>query len=293
MPRALYISRRACLLGLITPALALAQQNRLNEAPPPGDWSCPMDPDYHASKPGVCPRCGMTLVLHVPDRIEFPFEMSQSPELLHPGGTVTLTFRILDPRTGKPVRRFEIVHEKLIHLFIVHENLEFFAHVHPVLQPDGSFTLPVKLPYAGMYRLLADFYPSGSTPQLAIQTLYVPGSCQAEPLKPSLEPSKSVNLTARLRLDPEQPLAGFETKLFYTLDPAVGLERYLGAWAHMLAVSQDLVDMIHTHPFIADGGPSMQFNLLLPRPGLYRVWTQFQRQGEVNTVVFTIPVKAL
>lgn len=291
------ISRRTCLLSLMAPAIAAAQQkgqeNRLNDTPPPGDWSCPMDPDYHSSKPGKCPRCGMTLVLHIPDRIEFPFEVSQAPELLHPGDTVLLTMRALDPATGKPVKHFEIVHEKLIHLFIVHENLEFFAHVHPVLQPDGSFTLRVKLPLPGMYRMLADFYPSGSVPQLAVQTLFVSGDCKHVPIQPSLDPSKSVNLTASLRLDPEQPLAGFESKLFYTLNPADGLERYLGAWGHMLCVSDDLVDMIHSHPFIADGGPAVQFNVLFPRPRTYRIWTQFQRQGEVNTVVFTVPVKAL
>jgi Heavy metal binding domain len=293
MAQRFQMTRRTCLLGLLVPALTRAQQNRLNEVPAPEDWSCPMDPDYHSAKPGFCPRCGMKLVLRVPDRIEYPLEMLHSPESLNPGAAATLTFRVLDPSTNQPVKHFQIVHEKLMHLFIVNENLQFFAHLHPLLQPDGSFTLPVKLPYGGMYRLLSDFYPSGSAPQLAVQTLYVSGACTPVPLVPSLVPSKSVNLAASLRLDPAQPLAGFETKLFFTLDPAAGLEPYLGAWGHMLAASEDLVDLIHSHPFIADGGPSVQFNLLFPRPGLYRVWTQFQRQGEVNTVVFTIPVKAL
>ena len=100
-------------------------------------------------------------------------------------------------------------------------------------------------------------------------------------------------MAASLRLDPEQPLAGFETKLFFTLDPAAGLEPYLGAWGHMLAVSEDLIDLLHLHPFLADGGPSVQFNVLFPRPGLYRIWTQFQRRGVVNTVSFTVPVTSL
>jgi hypothetical protein len=84
-----------------------------------------------------------------------------------------------------------------------------------------------------------------------------------------------------------------ETKLFLTLDPSAGLEPYLGAWAHMLAVSEDLIDLLHLHPSLADGGPVVQFNMIFPRPGLYRIWTQVQRQGAVNTVVFTVPVKAL
>jgi hypothetical protein len=40
-------------------------------------------------------------------------------------------------------------------------------------------------------------------------------------------------------------------------------------------------------------GGDIQFNIIFPRPGLYRIWTQFQRGGVVNTTVFTLPVKAL
>ena len=60
----------------------------------------------------------------------------------------------------------------------------------------------------------------------------------------------------------------------------------------MLAASDDLIDMIHTHPFIADGSPEMQFSLVFPRPRTYRVWVQFQRHGVVNTAHFDIPVRA-
>jgi len=235
----------------------------------------------------------MKFVLHVPDRVEYPLEMSQTPARLKPGDSVTLTFRVLDPLTGRPVKRFELVHEKLMHLFVVSENLEFFEHVHPQLEADGSFRLDTRLPNGGMYRMLADYYPTGSVPQLTVETLYVSGACPPAKPAPSLQPSRSANLTASLRLDPEQPLAGFETKLFFTLDPAAGLEPYLGAWGHMLAVSEDLIDLLHLHPFLADGGPSVQFNVLFPRPGLYRIWTQFQRRGVVNTVSFTVPVTSL
>ena len=52
----------------------------------------------------------------------------------------------------------------------------------------------------------------------------------------------------------------------------------------------DLIDMMHTHPFIADGGSEMQFNLVFPRPRMHRVWVQFQRDGVINTVHFDVPV---
>jgi hypothetical protein len=257
------------------------------------DWVCPMDPEYRSEKPGVCPKCGMKLMLGVPDRVEYPLEVAHSPDMLRPGDPARLTLRAFRPGTQEIVRKFDIVHEKLLHLFIVSENLAYFAHVHPTPQSDGSFVLDVKLPYGGMYRLLADFYPSGSVPQLAVGTLYVAGESGKANLAPALGSAKSENTSALLRLEPQQPLAGLETRLFFSLDPANGLEPYLGAWAHMLAASGDLIDLIHVHPFLADGKSSLQFNVLFPREGTYRVWTQIQREKVVNTFAFTIPVKAL
>jgi hypothetical protein len=235
----------------------------------------------------------MKLVLHVPDRIEYTFDLQQKPEVLRPGDTVHFTFRVLVPDTHQPVTRFELVHEKFMHLFLVSQDLEFFAHVHPDPQPDGSFKLSTVLPRPGMYRLLADFYPAQSVPQLAVNTVFVAGKGQVPNLRASLEPCHGTNLTAALRTEPEALLAGLEARLFLTIDPAAGFERYLGAWGHMLAASEDLIDLIHLHPFLADGGPTTQFNVIFPRAGLYRVWTQFQRLGVVNTVTFTVPVKNL
>ena len=57
--------------------------------------------------------------------------------------------------------------------------------------------------------------------------------------------------------------------------------------------SDDLIDMIHSHPFLADGGPEIQFNMIFPRARNYRVWVQFQRNGVVNTAHFDVPVKEL
>ena len=288
------MTRRVYLTLIMSAAGSPLLLGQDKSAPAPDkDWVCPMDPDYRSDKPGFCPRCGMKLRLGVPARVDYPLEISQAPALLKPNEDAVLTLRILNPETKETTKHYEIVHEKLIHFFVVSENLEYFAHIHPVLQPDGTFTIGVKLPYGGMYRVLADFYPSGSVPQLAVGTLFVSGPEQAAHLTADVVPSKAANLTASLQTEPKQPLAGLETKLEYTLEPCAGLQLYLGAWAHMLAASEDLIDLIHVHPFLADGGAKMQFNIIFPRSGLYRIWAQFQRQGQVNTTVFTVPVTSL
>jgi hypothetical protein len=238
-----------------------------------------MDPEIRSATPGVCRRCGMKLVTGIPDDIEYPLDVKVSPH--------ALTFNIRDPKTNKPVTDYEIVHEKLFHLFVVSQDLQFFLHDHPQKQPNGSFVLKTKLP-PGQYRLLADFYPKGATPQLIPRTIILPGTPTPPPVVPSTN-----NMEITLRTEPAAPIAGMKTLMFFHVSPSEGLEPYLGAWAHMLAASGDLVDMIHDHPFLAEGGPDIQFNLVFPRPGTYKIWVQFQRKGVVNTAAFNVPVTEL
>ena len=190
---------------------------------------------------------------------------------------------------------FRSVHEKLYHLFIVSQDLQYFVHDHPEKGPDGVFRFQIVLPKPGMYRILSDFYPQGGTPQLIVKTIVVPGGpiTPGAKLTPGIAPKQSGNMQVSLTMDPPQPIAGMKTLLYLHLDPADGLEPYLGAWSHMLAASDDLVDLVHDHPFIADGGPKMQFNMIFPRARVYRIWVQFQRKGVVNTAVFDVPVSEL
>lgn len=283
--------RRSCsaiLLGASVSAAVSAQEK-------PVEFICPMDPDVRAKGPQKCPRCGMTLVPGLPDFREFRVRLDASPKPLVPGKTSQLTFEIVDPqKPGKRVTKFEWMHEKLFHLFLVSRDLAYFAHEHPTLEPDGRFRFETEFPKPGMYRVLSDFYPSGATPQLIANTLFVSGQeAPVKALTADVGTQKGANLDVSLETEPAKPLAGFKTLLFFDLSDASGLETYLGAWGHLMAASADLVDMIHTHPFLADGGKRIQFNIIFPRPGIYRVWVQFQRRGVVNTVAFNIPVEEL
>ncbi|HZU28335.1 MAG TPA: heavy metal-binding domain-containing protein [Bryobacteraceae bacterium] len=261
------------------------------------DYVCPMDADVRSDKPGVCPRCGMKLVLGIPEPAEYPLRVTVQPEPPRAGQATELTLRVEDPRTGAAVTRFQVVHEKLCHLFLVSEDLQFFRHDHPELRADGAFHLRATFPGPGLYRLLADFYPSGGAPQLAPATIIVPGaggdSFRAAALKPDLSAKRAATVEVALTTQPAQPIAGLKTMLFFRLTPADGLEKYLGAWGHMLAASDDLIDMIHTHPFLPAEGGEIQFNVIFPRARTYRIWVQFQRNGVVNTAAFNVPVREL
>lgn len=265
------------------------------------DYVCPMDRDIRSKTQGVCPRCGMKLVPGIPEFREYPVALSTEPKLLKPGQKTRLTFQVGDPETGKPVRDFEIVHERLYHLFVISQDLSFFVHEHPEMQPDGSFQIDLNLLKPGFYRVLSDFYPAAGTPQLVSRALLVPGdgfTMATAKLEPDLAAQQAENIKVELVTEPRKPLSGTETRLFFRLTPKDGVEPYLGAMAHMLAASPDLIDLIHDHPVQVTDSPAeqylqIQFDVIFPRAAVHRVWVQFQRKGVVNTVAFNVPVTEL
>jgi hypothetical protein len=302
------LSRRQLLLAMgVSPLLAQQVQTEgspAQQATPPAptgplDWYCPMDRDVRSDKPGFCPRCKMKLEFGVQEEVEYPFDVWVTPQKFRAGEKVQIHFRVTDPKTHENVKKYEIVHERLFHMFLVSNDLNYFVHDHPVFQPDGTFIYEETFPKPGLYRVAGDFYPTGGTPQLTPRTIIVPGAPGEEvpiiqpKLKPDMGVSHCTNLDVELTTDPPSPVVGLKTLMFLKLNTAEGLEQYIGAWGHMLAASDDLIDMVHDHPFIADGGPNLQFNIIFPRARTYRVWIQMQRKGVINTASWTIPVSEL
>jgi len=284
-------TRRQFAFGL--PALATALC-----AEPPEQYVCPMHPEVRKLSTGKCPLCGMALISKILEPVEYPVEFTFTPPGIPAGEPLTIDIRAFDPVTGKQIQNYEIVHEKPIHLFIISSDLEYFAHEHPVMVPGGTFRHRTTLPKPGIYKVFADFYPLNGTPQLVPRIVSTQGfrrSIDETVVNPprDIAPKTSVNLKVLLTVDPVEPVPAKKTLLFLDLDPVEGLEPFLGAWAHMLIESNDLIDTIHAHPSVADASGKMQFDVFFPREAIYRVWVQFQRQGKVNTVAFTLPVKSL
>jgi hypothetical protein len=286
-----------CALVVGMAGLFLGQSSVPLPAPLPATdeiYACPMDPDVRGHDPGTCPRCGMKLVAGIPDPVEYTMDLNVIPPAPKPLQPTRFEFIVRDPWKERPVTKFQIVHERLFHLFVVSQNMKFFVHDHPIFEKDGVFHYDLALPTPGMYRILGDFYPDGATPQLIAKTVLVAGKAPAPiTLTRDYSTKDAGNMQVELVTDPPQPIAHTKTMMFFKVKPGDGLEKYLGAWGHMLAASDDLIDLIHTHPFLADGGPEIQFNMIFPRARTYRVWVQFQRQGVVNTAYFDVPVEEL
>jgi hypothetical protein len=183
-----------------------------------------------------------------------------------------------------------------MHLFVVGDGLEFFAHEHPVQQADGVFVIDVALPKRGPYMAIAEFLPEGGTPQ-TFQQMFTTGEAFAPPLLPALDAAAKTVDGVRVSIDASQVKAADARPLVFRLEDAatgaaVGdLQPYLGATAHLLMVPVDLTEAIHGHPDeqFREGG--ITFTPLVPRPGRYKAWIQFQRAGRVSTASFVFDAK--
>lgn len=305
-----------CLFFLVSGAMPRAQQPAV-PAPPAQEvtsgYICPMHPNIVSATPGKCELCGMNLVPGDPMATAYyDLKVDVQPRAITPGAKARVTFNVFHPLTGERVTDFAEVHDKRYHLFVISRDLKYFAHEHPTAEKDGAWTIEITLPHAGHYMLLSDFLPTGGGPQMLATPLVTAGydgdlASSIPQLAPDVDWIKEVDgVRVELTLPRPELIATEEVDLPFRFSdaktgaPITDLERYLGAFAHALMVSEDLVEHIHTHPKemiegtpITDGGgPEVIFDAFLPRPGRYKAWLQFQRGGKLSTIDFTFDVPA-
>jgi hypothetical protein len=245
----------------------------------------------------------MALVLAPPPNYEpYRLDFDIRPRAVTPRRKTEIRFTVRHPQTSAAVTRFELVHERVLHLFILSHDLDYFAHVHPDQQPDGSFVYTAMFPRPGAYRLIAEFLPVGGAPQLIQHSVVTAG--YAGSLLPTAELSQDVADKVvdgvRVKLTMPEPVGGREQLVTFDLTDAVtgrpvsDLEPFLGATGHLLLVSADLQTAAHSHPVAemsAVVGPTVVFQMLFPRAGRYRFWVQFQRKGRILTAPFTVSAR--
>ena len=207
-----------------------------------------------------------------------------------------LQFRILDGN-GAPVTRYDESHEKLLHLIVVRNDLTAFQHVHPALDPSGTWRVPVDLRRAGDYRVFADFVVTDGPALTLGANIHVAGEYDPRPLPAVRAVSEVDGYAVTLS---GAPKAGDDAMLRLSVSrdgkPVDDLEPYLGAYGHLVALRASDLAYLHVHPNGApdDGvtstGPEVEFHTTFPSAGEYRLFLDFQHRGVVRTAEFTVPV---
>jgi hypothetical protein len=202
-----------------------------------------------------------------------------------------------------------------IHLIVVREDLSVIIHRHPKVGPDGAVRQPIVFPKPGPYRVLVDAYPnlSGALRNFQLTAnVRVAGAYRPQPLPPFTSTDHVGGYTVTLHgadhlnaIDPIEVTA--------TVADAAGrpvqFVPWFGALAHAIFFRKGSLDYFHTHVCSpgATGCTSilggtravgrsskpgrLNVVVLVPLPGTWRLFLQFQANGKVLTVPFTLHVR--
>ncbi|OCB44626.1 hypothetical protein A5721_19920 [Mycobacterium vulneris] len=210
------------------------------------------------------------------------------------GPAVPLRFRILDG-SGAPVTGYVESHEKQLHLIVVRRDLAVYQHVHPVLDGQGTWSVPLDLTKPGDYRVFADFVPADGRPATLGADMTVAGKYQPQPLPAPATSAAVDGYTVTLA---GVARAGHPSELTLSVSrdgkPVTDLQPYLGAYGHLVAVRASDLEYLHVHPMsdaadpAAPPGPQIAFHTTLPSAGTYRLFLDFKHRDAVHTAEFTV-----
>lgn len=198
------------------------------------------------------------------------------------GRTAPLRFRIVED-DGATVKEFDLEHTKRMHVIVVRRDLTGFQHLHPTQAADGEWSVPLRLSEPGTYRVFADFSHDG-TPSTLATDLQADGPVHSRPLPAPATSTTVDGFGVRLAGAPAR--AGREAELEFTVTrngEPVAIDDYLGAKGHLVALREGDLAFLHVHP----DEDRLRFMATFPSAGRYRLFLQFEVDGEVHTAAFT------
>lgn len=211
------------------------------------------------------------------------------PERAGEAGQVRFT---IEDYRGRPVTDYIVEQDKQMHVYVVRDDLAVFRHVHPQLQPDGTWTGNLTLPEPGDYRLVTEFVArdeGGNGDHIVLGAeRSVPGAWQpvADPVAAQTPAAWVVDAEV---LAP--PAVGRDQTLRIRLSrdgEPVDLGQYLGTSAHLTGFHRETGAVVHMHPLgepaRTDAGTDLTFHTELPAAGDYLLFLQVRVDGFLHTI---------
>lgn len=235
---------------------------------------------------------------------------AQATSQMHVSGNGTNDLDLVQYARGSraPITRYDLEETKPIHLILVRDDFRTFAHLHPILKPNGHFGLQVALDAGHRYYAYADTKPHGMSQQVFRYEL-VAGT---PPRRMATSVSGSLPYVYAgpygVRLATTRIAANRPQTIHVTITRgralANDLRPYLGAAAHGVLINTATLAYVHVHPISAMNGTEMpslapsahvdgRIGLQTPplKPGTYKMWLQFAGKGGVFVAPFTLAVR--
>jgi putative copper resistance protein D len=244
--------------------------------------------------------------------------LKTDPATLIAGTPAMLTVSIEDGN-GRPLQGLAVHHDRILHVVIISEDLNIFAHIHPedigpittAMVKKATFPVRYVFPKAGRYLIGFDFAASDALYSKQV-VLTVSGGPRMGRQKVDLSRSKDFgHYRVTLSTPPEGIKVGEETALVYRIEkdgkPVTDLQPYLGAPMHLSVVRADLAQFMHIHGVLPGEththddhmhampperfGPKIEADVVFPDKGVYKIFSQVQHQGKVLLFDFMVEVR--
>ena len=197
------------------------------------------------------------------------------------------TFRFtIFASNGQPVTEFARRGDRQMTLVVVRRDMSGYQHLYPVMDHDGTWTVPLDLEEPGSYRAFAEFVPgTAKTPVTLGVDLDAPGFFEPGPIS---KESTVADVDGYRVIQTGAMVAGTVSRLWIhvmrdnlpvtDLDPGTRLVIFREG------------DLAYLNVRPVDGprqDTATDFDVEVPTAGYYRMFLEFQHHGQLRTVQFT------
>ncbi|MCM2354713.1 MAG: hypothetical protein NDI63_13930 [Pseudobdellovibrio sp.] len=216
-------------------------------------------------------------------------------KILQASDKIAFSFQVFDNETKKVITDadLKLSHTKKIHFIVYDAALKEFNHVHPEFL-NGQWQTELNLPVNGVYFIWAQGTLNDGTEFSVSNQLKVEGGKAPWGVTKLGDHRKETSNHTTVELSQQKIRVGKMTMLTYQVsrddDSSPVVTPYLGANAHVIAVSPDGKDLIHVHPMDGQDAASGMLHATFPSVGDYRMWVQLNDHDELKTVPLSVTV---
>ncbi|MFZ0122369.1 MAG: hypothetical protein WBR33_10735 [Pseudonocardiaceae bacterium] len=191
---------------------------------------------------------------------------------------------------GQPVTDFAQRGDRRMNFFVVRRDMTGYQHLYPVMDPDGTWTVPLDLDEPGSYRAFAEFLPGTATTLVTLGVdLEAPGLVEDGPIS---KVSTIAELDGYTVVWTGDLVAGTVSRIGMHVMrddlPVTDLDPVLGGAGHLVILREGDLAHLNVRPV---AGPrqdtAIDFDADVPTAGYYRMFLEFQHHGQLRTVEFT------
>lgn len=209
-------------------------------------------------------------------------------------GTIQYSFDLVD-QNSKALSDEDLTetHTKKLHFIAYDASLHEFNHVHPTFD-GGKWNVELNLPVNGKYFFWAQGQVQNGSEFSTFVNTQIQGGQAELPVVPVGDHRKNSDQGTIVELAGNKLRAGKMAMINFTISREDGttpeITPYLGAFAHVIAVSPDGDELTHVHPMEGGDPNTGMLHATFPTPGDYKIWIQFNDKGELKTVPLSVTV---